>query len=212
MLAQFIQPKEDTLTAAVFGHLLHLPIETFWKVLRCACYDDQLPLQCGEPVLIAPWPKWSARGTNNSCYVEPDLFIRFTKFDLIIEAKRWDDGMQYREQWQNELQAYKNEYGEDKQPLYFIALGGIHAEESEMVDDQIILKARWRKIIGAVKRQRQQLEEQVVTSSVMHSQIRVCNDLISHFSRHGYFTGRWFEDFPFYLHRLSSTPPTFDFK
>src|SRR5579871_5883899 len=98
MLGKHINHCEDSLTAAVFTHLLHLPVELFWQVLRNACCTDQLPKHIGEPSIVAPWPNWKATGTKNSIRVVPDLFMRFPTLDLIIEAKRADDGMQKPEQ------------------------------------------------------------------------------------------------------------------
>src|SRR5438552_1575411 len=111
MLGKFVVHCEDSLMAAVFSHLLHLPFTIFWHILRDACYGTGLPAVVGEPKIIALWPKWDPQGTRNSSYVEPDLFLRFEDFDLIIEAKRWDQGMQSRNQWEDQLTAYANEYG-----------------------------------------------------------------------------------------------------
>src|SRR5712671_1413367 len=104
MLEKFIDnPCEDSLTAAVFSHLLHLPSEVFWQILRNACHTTALPQYAGEPRSVEFWPKWNADGTHNSSYVEPDVFIRFASFDLIIEAKREDEYQQHRGQWENEV-------------------------------------------------------------------------------------------------------------
>src|ERR1039457_6549433 len=100
MLSKFINnAREDSLTAAVFSHLLHLPSEAFWRILSRACYTESLPDYPGEPLILNAWPNWNAAGTDNSNRVIPDLFMRFNAFDLIIEAKIKDDGTQYRSQW-----------------------------------------------------------------------------------------------------------------
>jgi len=77
MLGKFLTPCEDSMTAAVFTHLLHLPSDLFWQVLNNACPADELPLIAGELLDYKFWPKWSATGTSNSRYVEPDIFMRF---------------------------------------------------------------------------------------------------------------------------------------
>jgi hypothetical protein len=94
MLGRFIRACEDSLTAAVFTHLLHLPAEVFWRILRRACCTDTLPESAGEPLSVDYWPSWDPKGTGNTNRVVPDFFIRFRGFDLIIEAKRWDSDMQ----------------------------------------------------------------------------------------------------------------------
>ena len=129
MIAKFIDnAREDSLTASVFSHLLHLPSEVFWRILRQACYSKNLPDFPGEPEL-APWPRWNPAGTENPGCVIPDLFIRFDAFDLIIEAKIKDDGTQDRSQWERELTAYMNEYGKEEKTIRMLAIGGIHSHQ-----------------------------------------------------------------------------------
>src|SRR5881227_2646233 len=99
MLGKYIKHCEDSLTCSVLPHLLHLPFELFWQILHNACFTGALPAQVGEPVSdIEFWPKWDPEGTPNNTYVEPDVFIRFPRFDLIIEAKYGDEGSQSLEQ------------------------------------------------------------------------------------------------------------------
>src|SRR5580700_5208223 len=114
MLEGFIDnPRENSLTAAVFAHLLHLPSEMFWQVLSNACYTTKLPKFQGEPK-VYPWPSWR---TADRDLVIPDLFVRFDKCDLIVEAKRWDNEMQDPAQWRRELSAYNNEYGNESKEV-----------------------------------------------------------------------------------------------
>ena len=116
---------EDTITSTIIGILLHLPDRLFWELLFKACYmNSALPKDPGDLKEFEFWPKWSADGTNNTSYVEPDVFIRFSEIDLIIEAKPSDEGGQYQAQWRQELKAYQNEYGDNKKPVSLIALGG----------------------------------------------------------------------------------------
>ena len=82
MIGKFINTCEDSCTAAVFGHLLHLPIEMFWGIVSRACFSDSLPTNPGEIEDRAFWPSWNAEGTSNSQRVVPDLFIRFSALGL----------------------------------------------------------------------------------------------------------------------------------
>lgn len=214
MIARFLQTKEDSLTASVFGHLLHLPIETFWQILKAACYGDELPGHCGEPALIAPWPKWSAEGTDNSRYIEPDLFLRFQDFDLIIEAKRWDEGMQSHRQWRQELIAYENEYGGDGKQVHFLALGGLLKPTAEMFKYSLsvsqatveaktclIHKAKWSRLLLQCQRMHSELDRQSYVSSQSQASKRLLANLIDLFAAHGFSTGRWYADFDFSRNR-----------
>lgn len=116
---------EDTITSTIIGTLLHLPDQLLWKILREACHaGSMLPKNPGELRAYEFWPKWDAYGTKNTNYVEPDVFLRFSEVDLIIEAKRSDDGGQYREEWERELVGYENQFVSSKNPVVLISIGG----------------------------------------------------------------------------------------
>lgn len=200
MLANFIDnAREDSLTAAVFSHLLHLPSEVFWQILHKACYSKSLPEYCGEPKLF-PWPNWDATGIADRDRVIPDLFIRFENFDLIVEAKRWDNDMQNPDQWQNELIAYCNEYGEEKREVRLLALGGIGSEKDDERRHQSFVcpvhKCRWSTILLECQRLKREFEVKNPTSRVS-ADIRILDDLIALFATHSFVAIRWFADFDF---------------
>jgi hypothetical protein len=116
---------EDTITSTIIGTLLHLPDKLLWKMLREACHAGSvLPKDPGELETYEFWPKWDAQGTENSNYVEPDVFLGFSDVDLIIEAKRSDEDGQYHEEWERELIGYENEYGSSNVPVILISIGG----------------------------------------------------------------------------------------
>lgn len=210
MISRCLKYSEDSLTSTVFSQLLHLPIESFWSVLRNACFDAALPLICGEPEEVIFWPSWESENTNNVRRVEPDLFIRFAQFDFIIEAKRWDHGMQKRDQWVQEIQAYVNEYGAEQKTVFFLALGGLHNYKTEMLHVPsphggkcLVLKAQWERLLQSAMRQRAAFEKIPFPDSSCESKLRILSDAIDLFAHHGFSTGRWYEDLPFYLHRIS---------
>jgi len=229
MLSKFINHCEDSLTASIFSHLLYFPNEVFWDILKEACYSNELPAIPGEPLEINYWPSWNSSHTENSVRVEPDLFIRFADFDLIIEAKRWDDKQQYRGQWEKEVQAYINEYASEEQPLYFIALGGLNKEESEEIlftqkefpNDEVqpdykeyicpVIKARWAPILRSVKRHLRELSSCTFSSSQVSAQRRVCESIIHFLGSHGFSTGKWINDFDFTPNLGRSTYSPFKF-
>ena len=225
MLGRFIaSPIEDSLTAAVFSHLLHLPVGMFWEILRRACYSDQLPQHPGSLLGVVPWPSWSSKGTLNADRVVPDLFIRFSDFDLIIEAKRWDVGMQDLAQWQRELLAYANEYGGGGKPVRLLAVGGLwDTRDTEVFPAGEELKSgvlapghqppaircpvhmvKWSRILAECRRLERKLfyAESPTEQDAAHGRIlaHIC-DLMA---AHGYSTGRWFADLDFSSHRLNA--------
>jgi len=222
MLAKFIdRPREDSLTAAVVGHLLHLPSEVFWQIMLQACAPSNLPGYPGEPRRIHAWPNWSAIGTRNSDRVIPDLVIEFDPFDLIIEAKRWDHPMQDSEQWKAELRAYINEYGAKNRRVIMIALGGIHSHKDDSISDVRKSKTangdetheffcpvhmcQWSSVLLACQRLQRNLEQCTGLSSRTLADLRILTDLTALFIRHGFVPLRWFDDFQFQPNLLSDS-------
>lgn len=211
MLGKFINVCEDSLTAAIFTHLLHLPSEVFWQILRNACHTTSLPEDAGEPRSVEFWPKWNPNKTKNASYVEPDVFIRFDSFDVIIEAKREDEGQQYRQQWENEVTAYDNEYGHENVPVRMIALGGIWDTKDDEVPVRMsvcpVHMCRWSSVLLECQRLREQLVEtnKDSPSSRTSADLRILNDLIALFAAHEYMTFRWFVDFDFARNLLDAS-------
>lgn len=122
---------EDSLTSSVFERLALLSDENLWWVLRNAC-DKQalaatpLPDNVGKLEKIEFWPSWKpdSQLERNSSRVEPDVFLRFEQYDIIVEAKRHDfTQSQNIEQWQNELGAWCQEFQTDR-PVVLLAIGG----------------------------------------------------------------------------------------
>ncbi len=140
---------EDTITSTIFGTLLHLPDQLLWKIIREACYANSvLPKDMGELEAYKFWPQWDSRGTKNAIYVEPDVFLRFSKAVLIIEAKRSDEGGQYSGEWERELIAYENEFVSTDVPVFLISIGGNGsntANETMMINGhrRTIVKCSW---------------------------------------------------------------------
>ena len=121
-----IELIEDEKTSMIIGTLLHLPATLMLKIIFDAVGDrpSALTKKTEEHLLKMPefWPRWFAEGTSNDHHhVEPDVFMRFGSFDLIIEAKRNDDKtFQYIDQLNNELIAYGNEYGKENKEIYLL--------------------------------------------------------------------------------------------
>jgi len=214
MLGKHISICEDSLTASVFTHLLHLPCEAFWRILRSACYTDQLPEYPGELREMDPWPKWDPKGTCNNTYVEPDFFMRFPAFDLIIEAKRWDDGQQNRDQWTRELIGYSNEYGEEQRPVRLIALGGIWGTSDDEVPVPTsaektretgcpVHMCKWERLLAECQRMLREIRSLNYPTSQNKAHERTLADLIDLFAWHGFQTGIWFAEVARDLPQLS---------
>lgn len=130
---------EDLLTAGVFERLLYLNDTTFTAVLERVVSASGIPQQRGMFGTLCKyrfWPSWSLKGSR----VEPDCLLRFTKADVIIEAKRWDGWqLQYREQLEKELAAYFAKYGRGKR-VFLFAIGGFDEHQLHGVQ---YLKRQW---------------------------------------------------------------------
>lgn len=187
---------EDSLSSSVFDMLKYLPTEMFWRILKQSLYYDKLPRLCGELVRISFWEKWSAAKTNNSNFVEPDIFIEFEDFDIIIEAKRQNESQQSAVQHKGQMQAYKNEYGDNGKKMYYIQLGGLHNLNDEGSykehPDVVICKTDWSRLLNQVVSEKNMCAN--LNLSSVNSYVRVLNDLIVYFEFHGYFKKYWLQD------------------
>ena len=127
-----IQRNEDVKTSSIIGLLTLLPAELFWKLLKSSLSEQhRLPVSSGDILSIEFWPHWYVGDTDvevtNKNFVEPDVYIEFESFNLIIEAKL-DGNFQDEQQWTNQVCAYKSNIESDKQ-LVYIALGGNKSHE-----------------------------------------------------------------------------------
>lgn len=126
---------EDLLTSSVFGNLLYLPSDLMWRIVwGAATFESDtdaldgraLPVASGEVKSAEFWPSWWLTQGKEWHRVEPDVFLIYEDFDVIIEAKRYD-GQQMQDpiQLAKELAAYhqKQRQGSLK-PVYVLAVGG----------------------------------------------------------------------------------------
>ena len=189
---------EDSLTASVIDPLKYLPADLFWHIIKKSVVKDNLPTISGPIQEISFWDKWSAEGTSNTIFVEPDVFIRFKEFDLIVEAKRYDENQQYYTQLKNEVLAYSNEYGEDEKELHLIQLGGVDIKSEEDFikpfsgKDSVAVKTTkitWTGILNVVSEIKDKMEKENFPGQEHHSLI--LNDVIEALAIHGFFKKNW---------------------
>lgn len=198
---QYFKTNEDSFTSFVFEKLSYLPSELFEYLIRNSVNDEIPEFDFKTLSEILYWPHWDSDRTTNKKFVEPDVFIRFEKYDLLIEAKRYDENQQYTSQWENEIIAYQNEYESDNKKLVFIALGGNSnfQTESTIIGDyeQKIYKCKWSSILNNIRKLKKQIEPSsnlLNTSFVVNN---IFNDLILIFQLYGYSIADWFETFDY---------------
>ena len=155
--------KEDSLTATVIDHLKYLPDELFLQILSNSLYNDgRLKIEGQKIISVDYWVKWTAEfprvesmqdslPLQNSEFVEPDVFIQLTDYDIIIEAKRWDRKGQDVDQIKREILAYLKENEADNiKPFCLIQLGGLNSLGKETYYDIPIYKTDWSKMLSEI--------------------------------------------------------------
>lgn len=192
---------EDSLTASVFDILKYLPSTFFWQLLKDALVLDTLPEYSGDIQEMQYWPKWSATNTKNSIYVEPDVFIRFKAFDVIIEAKRYDANQQSVYQLKKEIIAYYNEYADDEKEVYLIQVGGLQeicTDEYIEVNNQKVYqsKTNWSQLLRIIAIYKERVIQQQLPGQ---QQIALLlSDLIDAFAIHGFHQKKWLDECIYY--------------
>jgi hypothetical protein len=180
--------KEDVITSSVFDNLLYLPDDLFWKILRLSCYNNfELPLYAGDISKYEFWPHWNNKDTENEKYVEPNFYVKFENFDIIVEAKR-ENNFQEREQWEKEIISYLNEYGDSNRTVFLIALDGMANEESEIIEIRNrsikIFKSRRLKVLDTCNR----LYKEIISNSFVdiNHRERLIGTIINYLKFYGF--------------------------
>ena len=195
---------EDALTSSIIGLLQYLPDETFWEILYKAskyeASEDTLPefSEAGAIENISFWESMRFRELDRQS-VEPDVWIKLEKMHLIIEAKRYDGGGQYKEQWDLEIKALLKHLEEeedqpiDEQKICLLALGGNTQTSKLQLDVQgreyPIVRMHWQTLLEEVKKYTYE------SSSCSNAEKRICKDIIKAFELFGYFSLKWLDSF-----------------
>ena len=188
---------EDALTSSIIGLLQYLPDETFWQILYEAS-ECTLPefSETGAIENISFWKRMRFPEPDRQ-YVEPDVWIKLEKMHLIIEAKRYDGGGQYNEQWDREIKALLKHLEEeedqpiDEQKICLLALGGNNqtTEEPRTIEgkEYPIVRMHWQTLLEEVKKYTYE------SSSCSSAEKRICNDIIKAFEHFGSFSLKWLD-------------------
>jgi hypothetical protein len=196
---------EDSCTGGVFDLLKYLPTELFWQILKNSLLLDNLPTVCGTIENIEFWPKWSVKEleeVKNTNYIEPDVFISFTDFDVIIEAKRYDEKQQNPNQHYDQLTTYFNELnekGSEYKKVYYVLLGGLHiadtTEEISVANHTVQLsKLKWSSLLDAVVSVKTSIEKQVLKHQ--KPMLLLLEDVITVLAIHGFHKKKWLSNMP----------------
>lgn len=202
---------EDFFTAAIFGRLVYLKPEIFWHIIKTAVVSkSDLPDGIGALKMVEFWPRWEFSETcyeDLGFYKEPDVFLRFEKYDLIIEAKLRDK--QTAGQWAFEHLSYLEQIDlEPRDESFLFAIGGmadcntnlVHSMEDEAneiifnknTDTKInVIACSWQMLMNSLKTR----EKEAVN---MHNEINqyLIKDIIDILSFHGFRNWEWLKDLP----------------
>jgi hypothetical protein len=186
----YFRPSEDSLTSSIIGLMQFLPDYLFWYLFKQSCGNNSdLPTDIGKINGFYFWDRWSAKGTYNSNYVEPDVWIDTEKYYIIIEAKKTDYFGQHIDQWENELRALKNEVEYLDKEIIFIALGGNDSLKncSTEVDSNSykIYTASWFFLLHSITLYISQKED------IDNYTERLLNNIVAAFSKHGFLDIDW---------------------
>lgn len=179
--------NEDFKTHETLGLLQYLPANLFWNILReSIVYNDNVPCSAGEILKVDFWVKWyNVKKTNaERRYIEPDVFIRFENFDCIIEVKKTEVVGQHRDQWYDQILAYRDEYPENNKLIY-IALGGNRDFNKNHKDDYSeVYKASWRRLLRALHRVLDERRLLTYSTFSINQEIRILQSVIETFHRY----------------------------
>jgi hypothetical protein len=191
---------EDSLTASVIGNLLYLPDELFWQIIKNACYSNELPQNTGRLYKYEFWPRWNLNlDKNNNNYVEPDVFLRYDDIDIIIESKRYDEKLQYREQWKREIKAYKEYYGNDNNKVFLIAIGGIRNTNVDIMFNKYkVIKLKWTNLLYEITKITKAINKSEYRTNSETTIKRILDDIIKYFEMHDFYSFTWIEDTKFH--------------
>lgn len=133
---------EDLLTAAFWGRVAYFSPDILNRFISLLLHAKEPP---GEFETLTFWPTFDLNGAN----VEPDVLIEFEKLDILIEVKPPTGGGQYYDQWQREIDSYKQSNKDKK--LIFLALGNNHRDqktwrESLQTEKTRIISAEWKDV------------------------------------------------------------------
>lgn len=196
--------KEDGRTFHILGDLLLLDDETLKKLFYKLCnFGAEIPKDWGKLEKYFFWPSWYL---PNNTRVEPDLFLKFQSFALIIEVKRNDNRrLQTKEQWQKEVEAYFYTYKTAPLPVALIAIGGNSDSISKDIssefiknwaDKVIVYKCSWHDIYNHTEKQLYDLATVQTYDEVAAAQKRLYQRILYHFKRAELYYYRNFGNLP----------------
>lgn len=100
-------------------------------------------------------------------------------------------------QWTQELTAYDNEYGKEKKPVIFIAVGGNMSKDKEEIKvrgrKHLIFKCNWLSLLIATNKYRSELKKISVPDMSTSATLRLLDNIVLAFNVNGVYNNiDWF--------------------
>ena len=190
--SSLFKTHEDLMTAAVFSRFSYLssPVQAFllrkWLKVNGVEHDFQ---QFQD---IEFWPKFDLVEGESSCFVEPDLVLRFKEFNLIIEVKPPAGGDQYFEQWRKEIASFLQSDNKNDLPLYFLAIGRVEKNNAKkwakyLLSDnderlKMVSALKWQAVTDSIVKLRHPISNSTQDEKldiVSSQDIRILDDIIA---------------------------------
>jgi len=190
--SSLFKTHEDLMTAAVFGRFAYLSPSVQALLLKQWLGINEAEHDFEQFEDIEFWPKFDLVEGDDSCFVEPDLVLRFKEFNLIIEVKPPAGGDQYFEQWRKEIASFLQSDNKNYLPLYFLAIGRIGqynakgwardliAENDERL--QMISALKWQPVTDSIVQLRHPISISIKSENVdviTSQDIRILDDIIA---------------------------------
>ena len=203
------KPSEDSLTSSVIGLLHYLPDAVFWQLLRGSCgMRSNLPENVGEILSVNFWKKMLPDGKYNVRDVEPDVWIECQDYDIIVEAKKYDSWGQCQDQWTKEIVSFNKTFNENDKQLIFIALGGNASLRDCTIEvdgkPYMVFTSSWYNLLHEVDKYQQCLQAEA-SSKETKGYMRLLNDTLAMFTKHGYLSINWLESMAYISIETSSS-------
>ncbi|CAM3187630.1 hypothetical protein VIRA109638_16270 [Vibrio rarus] len=144
--------REDLLTSTVFERIAYLS-EAMRKLIITEWFEFDhrvIGINLGDFLGIDYWPRFAHRHTLGTNTVEPDLILRFSHCNIVVEIKPPNGGVQYFEQWEKEIESFLQNKEENK-PLYFLAIGNIGKKQLYEWAPKLLTKFEPLKSVAGIK-------------------------------------------------------------
>ncbi|WP_300480113.1 hypothetical protein [Shewanella sp.] len=201
--SRLFNTREDLLTSTFFERFAYLSasvqavlIQHWFQKVKTVTNTSHLLSNLGGFEGIDYWPHYPLANDVNRTFVEPDLLLRFSQANILVEVKPPNGGDQYEQQWRNEIIGFTESSEEPDKAFYFLAIGRNHRIDFEACSAHFLtLFQPWLHGIAAI-------EWQFVADKLVHlrqhdvelynsQDLRILDDMIQALKFYGLITSEF---------------------